>query len=116
MSGDLAAHLAVALAAHRVRLGRDGIPEPDGLDAFYELAAALSRGQDRSILDVGRRSAHPDVDRKALSHKETATMLGCSVSTVRRMIRAGTLPTVRVGARGVRVPATAVDDLIGQRR
>jgi excisionase family DNA binding protein len=53
-------------------------------------------------------SAHPS---PYLKVSEVASELGCSEATVRRRIRAGDLPAVRLGDSlnsGVRVPAAAL--------
>lgn len=46
-----------------------------------------------------------------LTDKEAADRANCSVTTIRRLRRDGTLPTVRIG-RATRVPASALDDYI----
>jgi excisionase family DNA binding protein len=47
-----------------------------------------------------------------LKVRESADALNCSVPMVRKMIRAGSLPVVRVG-RALRVPASAVEAITG---
>lgn len=49
---------------------------------------------------------------EGLTDQEVARILGCRVSTVRRMRYAGQLPTIRIGRRGVRVPRRAVEALL----
>ena len=49
---------------------------------------------------------------RLLKVRESADALACSVPMVRKMIKAGTLPVVRVG-RAVRIPAAAVEALVG---
>lgn len=49
--------------------------------------------------------------RQLLKVRESADALNCSVPMVRKMIKAGSLPAVRVG-RAIRVPASAVDALV----
>lgn len=49
--------------------------------------------------------------RPALSPGEAAEFLGCSLSSVRRMIGRGELPAVRLG-RLVRIPAAALVELL----
>ena len=48
----------------------------------------------------------------AVTDQEAAKILGCGVSTVRRMRYTGQLPTVRIGARGVRIPLSAIEKLL----
>lgn len=49
---------------------------------------------------------------EGLTDQEVARILGCGVSTVRRMRYNGQLPTVRIGSRGVRIPRRAVEALL----
>ena len=46
-----------------------------------------------------------------LTYQDAAARLAVSVSTVRRLVAAGSLPCVRIGA-SVRVPESALDDFI----
>lgn len=43
---------------------------------------------------------------------ETAHLLGCSRSTVEKMVRLGELPSVRTGVRRLLIPRRAVHDLV----
>lgn len=51
----------------------------------------------------------------AYSVQQTATVLGCSDNTVRRMIAAGQLRSVRLCGRVV-VPVVAIEELLGIER
>lgn len=112
MTGDLATHLRVALAAHLAALARNGMAPPAGLDVLVAVADALSSGQDRSTFAPLLDCRHPEPDPKVHTLQEVSILLGCSLSTVRRMVTVGVLPTIKVGVRGVRVPAAAVEDYL----
>lgn len=49
---------------------------------------------------------------EGLTDQEVARILGCGVSTVRRMRYSGQLPSIRIGSRGVRIPRRAVEALL----
>jgi len=49
---------------------------------------------------------------QALTEREAAEILGCSVQSIRRMRASGQLPWFRIGARGVRIPRHAVEALV----
>ncbi len=60
-----------------------------------EKAAKLAESYERSWAKLGDRLAAETADQTApqlLSHAEAAKMLGCSVSTVKRMVAEGRLP------------------------
>ena len=44
-----------------------------------------------------------------ISIPEAANILGCSINSVRRLIDTGTLTTIRLGTRGVRIPKTTLE-------
>lgn len=60
--------------------------------------------------EITRLEELPDL----LTADQTANWLGCSVVTVRRMIRAGTLTRVKIG-RLDRIPRNALEKLRDQR-
>lgn len=53
-----------------------------------------------------------------LSQRSVAERLDVSTRTVRRWVSEGRLPSVRLGARAIRIPAAAVRDFVvaGERR
>ncbi len=55
-----------------------------------------------------RRVVFPKGD-PLLTYDQAATRAACSASTIRRLVRAGTLPVVRLRANVVRVPQSALD-------
>lgn len=69
------------------------------------IAAALRQYEAAPIAaPAASQSAMPALLRK----REVAKELAVSVRTVERLITAGSLPTVKVGQRSIRVPATAL--------
>lgn len=46
------------------------------------------------------------------SRQECAALLGCSVSTLDRMLQSGTLHGVRIGKRRLVIPRTEIDRLL----
>lgn len=54
----------------------------------------------------------PDDGTTLLKVPQVAARLGVSVRKVWRLLSQGVLPAVKVGARGTRVPDTALDDYI----
>lgn len=52
--------------------------------------------------------------RLAYSVKEVSQMLGIGESTVWKLIREGKLPTVKWPLESTRIPAWAIDELIGR--
>jgi excisionase family DNA binding protein len=55
------------------------------------------------------------MSQRYLSPAQVAEMLGVSRSTVLRLLRSGTLTSIRVGPRTIRVPAGALDAFICER-
>lgn len=45
---------------------------------------------------------------ECVTPKRAAEMLGCCVTTIRRGIRAGRIPIIRIGPRTVRIPLSAL--------
>jgi excisionase family DNA binding protein len=71
------------------------------------IESAERRPVDRSAPILGHRR----VDRLAVSVDDTAGMLGVAPLTIRRMIRDGKLPRIKVGSRTV-IPIAAIDRLL----
>jgi excisionase family DNA binding protein len=74
-------------------------------DAFRERDAPFPYVQDMTATSAGARRTDPGLipyrsDRLAISVSEAAAVLGCSVSTVYRMIRASQLRSARSTANG----------------
>lgn len=73
--------------------------------AADELAAEVSRQVIDALAPVlAQASAAPE---RFVTMADAAAALGCSLSTVKRMVTAGRLPARRLG-RGVRVPVSAL--------
>jgi excisionase family DNA binding protein len=56
------------------------------------------------------------LERELLTIPETASRLRVSEKTVRRLVRAGILPAVRVSAGAIRIEADELDDWLDERR
>jgi excisionase family DNA binding protein len=90
-------HVNAAVTAHIRQLQRDGRHVPPGLARYM-----ATSGHERPDLDVP-----PPL---AVSCQEAARLLGVSVRTVRRRVRARLLPSVRIGRR-VLVPVAILEEL-----
>lgn len=55
------------------------------------------------------------MEKKLLTYEEAGEVLGISIRTVYRLIEEKALPTVRIAARAVRIPAGAIDKFIASR-
>jgi len=95
----LLGHVAVALSRYVKELRREGVAAPPEVLALAEFFAdCVSRRQDASPLGAGGDQANSG-DMKEypmLTKREAAAALRCSVSTVERLIRAGSLNAVKV--------------------
>ena len=69
------------------------------------MAQAVKRRRRKSV------PVAPPADRLALTAEEAAHVLGCSVTTVWKLLRTEQLPRMRVG-RATRVPRRAVEDFV----
>jgi excisionase family DNA binding protein len=112
-------HLALALRRYHEWAAANSMAVPRPL-ARLERHAAIRAipGQDGSALDalLRARQVEATTPRLLLSTTDTAEALGCSLSVVKRLIRAGDLPTVKVAnCTRVRVAdlTTYVDNLPG---
>ena len=114
------AQLTAALTAYARQLRRDGrYPAPDLLLLMRTLEARS--GQERPKLARGARPSHSDPEPAdgagagpeviGLTYAQTAQRLGISERTVRRRVISGELPVIRLGARLVRIPASAIREL-----
>lgn len=95
-----AAHLAMALDAHFRRCREQGVPVPDGLRECHRWAVVVREG-----LSSPAPLPAPDDAGVVLLYTlpQVAEQLGCSLSSVKRLIEDGALPVVRpLGARRVR--------------
>ncbi|TYP88433.1 helix-turn-helix domain-containing protein [Blastococcus xanthinilyticus] len=111
---ELAGHLGTALGVHlnwltRTEQGRSVAPQPGVLHALQAMrqlfADRATAGQDGTPLrDLWTVRHAPAMAPKLLSLDDTATALGCSERTVKRLIADGVLPAVKLlGATRVRV-------------
>jgi len=66
----------------------------------------------RTYMDGNQMRYAENPERRALSIKETAATSGLSRSSLYRLIEAGKLATVKIGARRL-VPVAAIDKLLG---
>lgn len=104
--GDLeAAHLKVALVNHRRWCRTQGVAMPEALAALLDGLTARS-GPERPEVDRG--GARPDA--ALMTYEGAARVLDCSGRTVRRLVRSGRLPAVRIG-RAVRIRVGDVEAL-----
>lgn len=55
------------------------------------------------------------MEQEALKPAEAAVLLGVGRNRVRALIRAGELPTVRLGPRSIRIPVSALRDWLNRR-
>jgi excisionase family DNA binding protein len=107
IAGDhLRAHLGVAVSAHLRQLRRDGVRPPAELAALADALLASSvvpGGPERSELELAAGGGESErAHRLAVSVAEAAGWVGVSISTIRRLVSSGELPTVRIG-RSVRI-------------
>jgi excisionase family DNA binding protein len=106
----LALHAAVMIRDYRAGCQRHGWACPPELAALEQLALQLVKSaQERA----GARTDSPiettrSYPRKMLTVNEYAQAMDVDPSTVRRWVKAGRVPVVRVG-RTVRIPAAALE-------
>lgn len=116
-----ASHVAVAIRRHRDTLTRTGRPYPESLREIEQMAAKVAKGdQSASDGDHGLAALAQLVQGESNGHSaplapsEAAVLLGVSVTTVRRQIARGELPTVTIGKRQ-RIPRHAIESrLVGK--
>lgn len=94
VDGRTGQHLGRALAEHRRWCRVNAVPVPAAVDALLDLLAA-SGGQDGPVL----RAVPPAAQTLAVDYEGAAVRLSVSPRTVRRLVAAGDLLTVRVGRR-----------------
>lgn len=96
-SRELASHLAAALRSHRRAVERDGGAVPAELTALEDLFR-VSAGHAVSVFakpcDGGDGAP---VTPLAFTYSQAAESLSTSLSTVKRLVAAGTLPAVHIG-------------------
>ncbi len=112
---DLAAarHLATALAAHRVRVERDGGAVPDSLRLLEHLASfRVTGGQEGSVFGASDSGVDDQaMTPRLLTFRQVADALGVSESSVKRVVDRGELPAVKVGG-AVRVRTDDLDSYV----
>lgn len=96
--------LLLALAQRQRALRADGATLPPALFALAEALAGIGKvtsGQGGSTLDAAADDvdAHPVLAPLAVTFTAAAAAIGVSTSTVKRLVTAGQLPTVKVMGR-----------------
>lgn len=111
LSPEVAGHLVVAIRTHRERCVRDNIQLPQALrDLEQSLRIRAMRGQEGSPLaDLWEVVQSSSMRQQLLSFDDTAAVLACSKSALKRLVADGALAPVRVGAGIVRFRATDID-------
>lgn len=108
LGDDQLAAIGVALRLLERRYRIDRLPVPASVKATI---AALERHGKTSV-DAPAAVPDPEpVPRHLVTFDEAAERLSCSRRTVDRMAADGRLATVTIGARGRRIPITALDQL-----
>jgi excisionase family DNA binding protein len=105
----LVPHLSLAVSKHLKWCRHNGLPAPAGM---VDLLSALEDRGGQSGTSVAFEPSLPDA--RLVGYKEAAAVLGVSVKTVQRRVRAGRLPAVSVGARRL-IPVSALDELVDGR-
>lgn len=96
LGDDLRRHLAAAVAEHVRRLRRDGLAVPAELTRLTA-AISASGGPERPTLDdASSRVDSAGMQPLTVDYRDAAEVLGVSERSVRRAVRAGDLPAVRV--------------------
>jgi len=95
---DTAGHLAVALRRHRGRLAELGGAEPPGLADLETLAVRVYEGHEGSRRISVPASVDDDLDaRDFLTRRDICRLAGVSLSTVKRWLQSGDLPSTQHG-------------------
>ena len=55
------------------------------------------------------------MNERLLSALAASTILGISDQTVRNLVRRGRLPSINMGSRSLRIPASAIEALLAQK-
>ena len=99
LSDESVSHLVDAIALHLRQYRRLGRPVPDELPALARaLQSSVTAGQDESPSPACARTHEAeDMQPLLVPRSGAAHLLGCSESTVQRLVRAGDLKAVRVG-------------------
>lgn len=95
-------HIELALRLYLATLRRDGYPAPPELLELLRTVAD-SRRQPAPELAVPSTSGDGEAMPLAVTYEEAGRMLSVSERTVQRLVSAGVLPTVEVGAQGRRI-------------
>lgn len=101
----LIAHVALALGNHAKNARRDGMAVPVEIDALAALLLdAVSSRQGSSSRDgvLSADDSRPVIEPELLTRGDVARVLRCSLSTVDRLLSAGTLPSVELAGPRVR--------------
>jgi excisionase family DNA binding protein len=109
-------HLATAVRNHRRRLRRDGLAEPGllaELEAICTFAAQCGTWRpELARLEAPGHAAVMDaarpVERMLFTYRQAAETLEIGERTVRKLVREGRLPAVRIGG-AVRIRRTDLD-------
>ena len=100
VDAGVAAHLALALRLLRAECRRNYWKEPAPLGALLQALERLIEAQEGSSLaTLDELADSARVTKLLLSLADTATALGVSLSTTKRLVRDGELPTVEVAGR-----------------
>ncbi|WP_370326362.1 helix-turn-helix transcriptional regulator [Euzebya sp.] len=92
----LAAHLIAAITAYRRRLVDAGLPDPAGLaDVIGQLRSSAARSGQVPALPPP--AVHGAGVTTLLTYADAEARTGLSESTLRRRVRDGSLPAVRLG-------------------
>lgn len=93
--------LLLALAQRQRAMRADGATLPPGLFALAEAVAGVSKGQGGPTVDAAADDvdAHPVLAPLAITTTTAAAAIGVSTSTVKRLVAAGQLPTVKLMGR-----------------
>ena len=95
---DTAGHLAVALRRHRADLAERGWAEPPGLSDLQGAALRVVEAQERSGGLSRLGALDDDLDaRDFLTRKDICRLAGVSLSTVKRWLQSGDLPSTQHG-------------------
>ena len=112
-SAELVAFLILAVRERRELLRRNGVTAPAGVaELLHQLSLSVSEGQAGSPDAIPPPSEQiASVTPRAVTYQTAAAMLGVSLSTVKRMVRAGDLEPVSIAGM-VRVLVTDIDDYL----
>ncbi len=113
MSAEVAGHVTIAIQQHRAWARRAGLALPEELPEIERaLAIRARRGQTGTPVEDLWQVRHAEqVSPKLLSYAATATVLGISERSVKRIIATGDLRPVKIGGSS-RIRVEDVDGFI----